>query len=134
MVGNCSAIARPLKLACGGCGAGQVYFDGRSSLVSPPRWNTADLLIQCFPGQGPAQLQYFAFSCLAFIVIVLFTFGWPLLTYLTLKHLFEQHAVVVQESDLPPDERSAIIKNNRPAQSEEDRCARQGPTDTVMRG
>ena len=102
--------------------------------MSPPRWNTADLLIQCFPGQGPAQLQYFAFSCLAFIVIVLFTFGWPLLTYLTLKHLFEQHAVVVQESDLPPDERSAIIKNNRPAQSEEDRCARQGPTDAVMRG
>ena len=67
-------------------------------------------------------------------MIILFTFGWPSLTYLTLKHLYEQQAVVVQESDLPPGERSAIIKNNRPAQSEEDRCARQGPTDAVMRG
>jgi hypothetical protein len=90
--------------------------------LDPPRWNKADLLIQCFPGQGSAQLQYFAFSAMAVLVIVFFTFGWPLFTYLTLKHLFDQHAVTVRLADLPPDEASAIIRSNRPTQAEE-RCA-----------
>ena len=89
--------------------------------MDPPRWNAADLSIQCFPGPGAASSQYFLFFALALIVILLFTFGWPLLVFLFLKHLFAQHAVVVQESDLPPGERSAIIRCNRPASSEE-RC------------
>jgi hypothetical protein len=72
-------------------------------------------------------LQYFAFSTMALLVIVFFTFGWPLFTYLTLKHLFDQHAVTVRLADLPPDEASAIIHNNRPSQAEE-RCA---PPNTV---
>ena len=42
--------------------------------------------------------------------------GWPLFTYLTLKHLFELQAVVVQRADLPAAdaERSAVIYYNRP--------------------
>jgi hypothetical protein len=59
---------------------------------------------------------------MAVLVIVFFTFGWPLLSYLTLKHLFDQHAVTVRLADLPPDEASAIILSNRPTQAEE-RCA-----------
>ena len=92
-------------------------------MVDPPRWNTADLLIQCFPGEGRAYFAFFIYSALSSLVILLFTLGWPLLTYLTLKHLFDQHAVTVRLGDLPSNEASAIIRSNRPARSEE-RCAR----------
>ena len=99
----------------------QMYFDGSASLVDPPAWNAADLRIQCFPGPGQHQLEYFGFSALALLVICTFTFGWPLLMYVFLKHLFDQHAVLVQKADLPPGQDSVIIQSNRPASSEQ-RC------------
>jgi hypothetical protein len=98
-----------------------IYLDDRASLVDPPAWNAADLRIQCFPGPGQHQLEYFGFSALALLVICTFTFGWPLLMYVFLKHLFDQHAVLVQKADLPAGQDSVIIQSNRPASSEQ-RC------------
>ena len=87
----------------------QVYFDGRVSAVfsnDAPWWNRSYLFVECFPSSDGKE--YVGYTLLAAFVLLFYTLGWPIATFVYLRHCVYTHAYIVQEADMPADEKITL--------------------------